>query len=60
MNDTEVEIEVQDAPSMSMDIPGMGGGMGMIDLSDMMGKALGKNQRQAPQDESSRCVGQAG
>ncbi|WP_114520718.1 ATP-dependent protease ATPase subunit HslU [Altererythrobacter sp. ZODW24] len=43
MNDTEVEIEVQDAPAMSMDIPGMGGGMGMIDLSDMMGKALGKN-----------------
>jgi len=43
MNETEVEIEVQDAPSMPMDIPGMGGGMGMIDLSDMMGKALGKN-----------------
>ena len=43
MNDTEVEIEVQDAPAMSMDIPGMGGGMGMIDLSDMMGKALGRN-----------------
>jgi len=43
MNETEVEIEVQDAPTMPMDIPGMGGGMGMIDLSDMMGKALGKN-----------------
>ena len=43
MNDTEVEIEVQDAPTAPMEIPGMGGGMGMIDLSDMMGKAFGKN-----------------
>ncbi|MGB7372922.1 ATP-dependent protease ATPase subunit HslU [Pontixanthobacter sp.] len=43
MNDTEVEIDVIDAPSMPMDIPGMGGGMGMIDLSDMMGKAMGKS-----------------
>ncbi|WP_284124439.1 ATP-dependent protease ATPase subunit HslU [Parerythrobacter aestuarii] len=42
MNDTEVEIEVKDAPSMPMDIPGLGGSVGMIDLSDMMGKALGK------------------
>ncbi|NMW30584.1 ATP-dependent protease ATPase subunit HslU [Altererythrobacter sp. RZ02] len=42
MNDTEVEIDVVDAPSAPMEIPGMGGGMGMIDLSDMMGKALGK------------------
>ena len=43
MNDTEVEVEVQDTPSAPMEIPGMGGGMGMIDLSDMMGKAFGKN-----------------
>ncbi|MDE2411768.1 MAG: ATP-dependent protease ATPase subunit HslU [Sphingomonadales bacterium] len=42
MNDTEVEIEVEDSPSMPMDIPGMGGGIGMINLSDMMGKAFGK------------------
>ena len=27
---------------MPMDIPGMGGGIGMINLSDMMGKAFGK------------------
>ena len=44
MNDTEVEIQVQDTAAPMMDIPGMGGGMGMIDLSDMMGKALGKNK----------------
>ncbi|OBX17763.1 HslU--HslV peptidase ATPase subunit [Erythrobacter sp. QSSC1-22B] len=43
MNDTEVEIEVRDAPSKSMDIPGMPGGVGMIDLSDMLGKAMGKS-----------------
>ena len=43
MNETEVEIEVKDAPSMAMDMPGMGGGVGMIDLSDMLGKAMGKS-----------------
>jgi ATP-dependent HslUV protease ATP-binding subunit HslU len=43
MNDTEVEIEVEDAPSMPMEIPGMGGSVGMINLSDMMGKAFGKH-----------------
>ncbi|WJY17628.1 ATP-dependent protease ATPase subunit HslU [Alteriqipengyuania flavescens] len=42
MNETEVEIEVADSPNAPMEIPGLGGGMGMIDLSDMMGKALGK------------------
>ncbi|GAM05992.1 MULTISPECIES: ATP-dependent protease ATPase subunit HslU [Novosphingobium] len=41
MNDTEVEIEVEDAPSGAMEIPGMGGSVGMINLSDMMGKAFG-------------------
>ncbi len=43
MNETEVEIEVKDTPNMPMDIPGMGGNVGMIDLSDMFGKALGKS-----------------
>ncbi|MXO73466.1 ATP-dependent protease ATPase subunit HslU [Alteraurantiacibacter buctensis] len=41
MNDTEVEIEVADAPQMQMDIPGLGGGATMINLSEMMGKAFG-------------------
>ena len=27
MNDVEVEIEVEDAPTAPMDIPGMGGGV---------------------------------
>ena len=42
MNDTEVEIEVEDTGGMPMEIPGMGGSVGMINLSDMMGKAFGK------------------
>ncbi|RDC59100.1 ATP-dependent protease ATPase subunit HslU [Alteripontixanthobacter maritimus] len=44
MNDTEVEIELEDTPTGGMDIPGMPGGVGMIDLSDMMGKAFGKQK----------------
>jgi ATP-dependent HslUV protease ATP-binding subunit HslU len=42
MDSTEVEIEVEDAPSMPFELPGMGGNVGMINLSEMMGKALGK------------------
>ena len=46
MADVEGEIEVEDSPSMpmgSLDLgPGMAGGVGMINLSDMMGKAFGR------------------
>ena len=42
MNETEVEIEVQEAPSMPFDMGGAGGNVGMIDLSDMLGKAMGR------------------
>jgi ATP-dependent HslUV protease ATP-binding subunit HslU len=42
MNETEVEIDLEDAPNMPMEIPGMGGSVGMINLSDMMGKAFGR------------------
>ncbi|MEO8722506.1 MAG: ATP-dependent protease ATPase subunit HslU [Sphingobium sp.] len=45
MNDAEVEIEVAEAPSMPMEIPGMGGQIGMINLSDMMGKAFGQQPK---------------
>ncbi len=41
MNDTEVEVEVAEQGGMQMDIPGMGGGATMINLSEMMGKAFG-------------------
>ena len=37
---TEIEIEVENAPSMPFEIPGAPN-IGMINLSDMMGKALG-------------------
>ncbi|WP_324826676.1 ATP-dependent protease ATPase subunit HslU [Qipengyuania zhejiangensis] len=43
MNDTEVEVEVRETPSSPMDVPGMPGGVGMIDLSEMLGKAMGKS-----------------
>jgi len=42
MNETEVEIEVAESPTGSMEIPGMPGSVGMINLSDMFGKAMGK------------------
>ncbi|MXO58502.1 ATP-dependent protease ATPase subunit HslU [Altererythrobacter salegens] len=45
MNDVEVEVEVEDAPaSPMMDIPGMGGAS-MIDLTQVMGKAFGRQNR---------------
>jgi ATP-dependent HslUV protease ATP-binding subunit HslU len=40
--ETEIEIEVEAAPSMPFEIPG-GGNVGMINLGEMMGK-LGGNQ----------------
>ena len=43
MNDTEVEIEVEDSPAAPMEIPGMNGSVGMINIGDIMGKAFGQN-----------------
>ncbi len=42
MAEVEVEIEVEDSPTVPMEVPGMAGGIGMINLSDMMGKAFGR------------------
>ena len=42
MNNTEVEIEIAEERAMPFDMGNIGGNVGMIDLSDMMGKALGK------------------
>ena len=44
MNDNEIEIEIEDAPNKPMDIHGMGGQVGMINLSDMMGKAFNQSR----------------
>jgi ATP-dependent HslUV protease ATP-binding subunit HslU len=40
MNETEVEIEVEDSPAAPIDIPGMGGNVGMINLSRHDGQGL--------------------
>jgi ATP-dependent HslUV protease ATP-binding subunit HslU len=47
LDDKEIEIQVADAPTMpSFDIPGMPGGqVGMINLSDMLGKAFGQRTK---------------
>ena len=45
LNDREVEIDVVEQPSTPFEIPGMGGQVGMINLSDLMGKALGQQPR---------------
>ncbi len=41
LDDSEVEIEVTEAPSMNFELPGQPGQMSMINLSDMLGKAMG-------------------
>ncbi|PTQ10841.1 HslU--HslV peptidase ATPase subunit [Sphingomonas oleivorans] len=41
LDDKEIELELEDAGGMPLEIPGMGGQVGMINLSDMMGKAFG-------------------
>ena len=43
LDDTEIEIELDQAPQMPFEIPG-GGQMGMINLGEMMGKAFGGQQ----------------
>jgi ATP-dependent HslUV protease ATP-binding subunit HslU len=44
LDDKEVEIELSGQPNMPFEIPGMGGQVGMINLSDMMSKAMGGGQ----------------
>ncbi|MCJ8158209.1 ATP-dependent protease ATPase subunit HslU [Sphingomonas sp. LaA6.9] len=44
LDETEIEIELEAAPNMPFEIPGQGGQVGMINLSEMMGKAFGGNQ----------------
>jgi len=44
LDDKEIEIEVEDAPQAPFEVPGMAGQVGMINLSDMMGKAFGGNK----------------
>src|SRR4051812_37169887 len=42
LDSAEVEIEMVETPTTPFEIPGMGGQVGMINLSDMMAKAMGQ------------------
>jgi len=42
---TEVELELSAAPAMPFELPGGAGQVGMINLSEMMGKAFGQGQQ---------------
>ena len=41
LDTSEIEIELEQAPQMPFEMPGGGGQVGMINLSEMMGKAFG-------------------
>ncbi|HEX8062218.1 MAG TPA: ATP-dependent protease ATPase subunit HslU [Allosphingosinicella sp.] len=45
LNGSEVELELAEAPNTPFEIPGMGGQVGMINLSEMMSKALGNGPK---------------
>ncbi|HEY0147817.1 MAG TPA: ATP-dependent protease ATPase subunit HslU [Allosphingosinicella sp.] len=45
LDNSEIELEVADTPAAPFEIPGMGGQVGMINLSDMMSKALGQQNK---------------
>jgi len=55
LNDSEVELELAEAPNTPFEIPGMGGQVGMINLSEMMSKAMG----QTPKKRRRLKVGEA-
>jgi ATP-dependent HslUV protease ATP-binding subunit HslU len=55
LNGSEVELELSEAPNTPFEIPGMGGQVGMINLSEMMSKALGN----APKKRRRLKVGEA-
>ena len=60
LDDSEVELELAEAPNTPFEIPGMGGQVGMINLSEMMSKALGqapkKRRRLKVQEAWNRLV----
>ncbi|HEX8216940.1 MAG TPA: ATP-dependent protease ATPase subunit HslU [Allosphingosinicella sp.] len=45
LDSSEVEVELNEAPAAPFEIPGMAGQVGMINLSDMMGKAFGQQPK---------------
>ncbi|MEA3009251.1 MAG: ATP-dependent HslUV protease ATP-binding subunit HslU [Sphingomonadales bacterium] len=55
LDGSEVELDLAEAPNTPFEIPGMGGQVGMINLSEMMSKAMG----QAPKKRRRLKVGEA-
>ncbi|HEX8667048.1 MAG TPA: ATP-dependent protease ATPase subunit HslU [Allosphingosinicella sp.] len=45
LDGAEIEVELNDTPNTPFEVPGMGGQVGMINLSEMMSKALGQQPR---------------
>ncbi|MDB5672654.1 MAG: hslU [Alphaproteobacteria bacterium] len=45
LDKSEVEVEVSEAPNMPFEVPGMAGQVGMINLSDIMSKAMGQQPK---------------
>ena len=45
LDGSEVELELNDAPNTPFEIPGLGGQVGMINLSEMMSKAMGQQPK---------------
>ncbi|TPG19958.1 ATP-dependent protease ATPase subunit HslU [Sphingomonas koreensis] len=45
LDDKEIELDLEAPPHMPFELPGGGGQVGMINLSDMMGKAFGGGQK---------------
>ncbi|NBO17811.1 MAG: ATP-dependent protease ATPase subunit HslU [Proteobacteria bacterium] len=45
LEDKEIDIELADAPQANFDVPGMPGGMSMINLNDILGKAMGTRMK---------------
>ncbi|MEA3064686.1 MAG: ATP-dependent HslUV protease ATP-binding subunit HslU [Sphingomonadales bacterium] len=60
LDGSEVELELAEAPNAPFEIPGMGGQVGMINLSEMMSKAMGqapkKRRRLKVQEAWNRLV----
>ena len=45
LDDKEIEIEVKDSGTPQFDIPGMPGGVGVVNIGEMLGKALGQRTK---------------
>jgi ATP-dependent HslUV protease ATP-binding subunit HslU len=62
LDDKEIDIEVADTSNpMGMEIPGMPGGIGVMNISEMLGKAMGgrtKQRRTSVKDSYALLIGE--